>query len=86
MEDTANNNQERSFLSLYAQEVFEAAVCITIVQLVMDKQFDAFKLFKYSIMIGLMTYGLEKYNPDFKIGITQGITFTVGAQIMSKFA
>lgn len=85
MEQGDNRKEQRSFLSLYIQEVFEAAASIIIIQVAMDKEVEFHKVFTASLGIGFLTYVLEQYNPDFKSNVSQGITFTVGSQIMSRF-
>ena len=78
--------EEKTIIYAYLQEVFEAFVSILILQFAMGKSIDYSQIVKASFAIGVLTFLLEKYNPDFKSNITQGITFTVGSQIMTRFS
>ena len=51
----------------------------------MDKHVDLIKIVQASAAIGLITFILENYNTDFNSNIKQGITFSVGSQMMSTF-
>lgn len=73
------------YLKRYIQEVLEAFVAILIIKVATDKQLVYINILKGSIFIGILTLLLEEYNPDFKEQIRQGITFTVGSQMMSQF-
>jgi hypothetical protein len=70
---------------IYLHEVFEVFVSILIIRIAMDKQVDLQKIVQASAAIGLITFILENYNTDFKSNIKQGITFSVGSQMMSTF-
>ena len=85
MSGTDTKPIKRSYLSLYFQEVFEAFVAILIVRIAMEKPIQIITTIWYSMLIGFLTFILEQYNPDFKSNVSQGISFTVGSQLMSKF-
>jgi hypothetical protein len=72
-------------LTLYVQEVFEAMIAILVVRVAMEKEIHVRKMFVASCVIGLLTFVLEQYSPDFKSSVSQGISFSVGSQIISKF-
>lgn len=73
------------YLKRYIQEVLEAFVAILIIKIATDKQLLFNEILKGSIFVGILTLLLEEYNPEFKEQIRQGITFTVGSQVMSQF-
>ena len=75
----------RSLLLIYMHEFFEVFVSILIIRIAMDKSVDLTKIIQASAAIGLITFILENYNTDFKSNIKQGITFSVGSQMMSTF-
>lgn len=89
--DTANNNTNvikkniLDWILIYINEVFEAFVSILIIRVAIDKPIDIHKLLKASLAIGVVTSILENYNHDFQSNIKQGITFSVGAQMISHF-
>ena len=70
---------------IYIHEFFEVFVSILIIRLAMDKGVDMMKIVKASAAIGFLTFILENYNTDFNSNIKQGITFSVGSQMMSTF-
>jgi hypothetical protein len=75
----------RKMFVIYIHEFFEVFVSIIIIRIAMDKQVDIYKITQASAAIGLITFILENYNTDFKSNIKQGITFSVGSQMMSSF-
>jgi hypothetical protein len=75
----------RKMILIYIHEFFEVFVSILIIRLAMDKGVDMMKIVKASAVIGFLTFILENYNTDFNSNIKQGITFSVGSQMMSTF-
>jgi hypothetical protein len=75
----------KKWVWIYLHEFFEVFVSILIIRIAMDKQVDLQKIIQASAAIGLITFILENYNTDFKSNIKQGITFSVGSQMMSTF-
>ncbi len=75
----------KKMLLIYIHEFFEVFVSILIIRIAMDKQVDLMKIIQASAAIGLITFILENYNTDFKSNIKQGITFSVGSQMISTF-
>lgn len=75
----------KKMLLIYIHEFFEVFVSILIIRIAMDKQVDLMKIVQASAVIGFITFILENYNTNFKSGIKQGITFSVGSQMMSTF-
>ena len=70
----------------YIQEVFEAFISIMLIRYAMGKDLPMTALIKASLLIGLVTLLLEEYNPSFKENIVQGITFSVGSNLIGKFS
>ena len=68
----------------YLNEVLEALIAIIIIRVAMEKQLDMTIIIKESMLIGLFTFIIELYNPDLKSNISQGMSFTVGSQIMAR--
>lgn len=79
-------NKLVKFIKLYVHEVVEALVAIVVIRLAMEKDINWPKTIKASMLIGLLTYMIEQYSPDFKQNIRQGISFTVGSQLMAGIA
>lgn len=75
----------KKMISTYIHEFFEVFVSILIIRIAMDKAVDLTKIVQASAAIGLITFILENYNTDFNSNIKQGITFSVGSQMMSTF-
>lgn len=75
----------KKMLLIYIHEFFEVFVSILIIRIAMDKGVDLMKIAQASAAIGLVTFILENYNTDFNSNIKQGITFSVGSQMMSTF-
>lgn len=75
----------KKMLLIYIHEFFEVFVSILIIRIAMDKQVDLIKIVQASASIGFITFILENYNTDFKSNIKQGITFSVGSQMISTF-
>ena len=73
------------YLKRYIQEILEAFVAILIIKVATDKQIIYSHILKGSLFVGILTLLLEEYNPEFKEQIRQGITFTVGSQMMSQY-
>lgn len=72
----------------YFENVFEVFIGIIIIQVAMEKPIDLslIRLILFeSFIIGLICLLLQMYSGDFKSSITQGITFTVGAQLAARF-
>jgi len=68
----------------YLNEVLEALIAIVIIRVAMEKSIDVATVIKESMIIGVFTFILELYSPDLKSDVSQGISFTVGSQIMAR--
>jgi hypothetical protein len=75
----------RHWIVIYIHEFLEVFISILIIRIAMDKEVDMYRIIQASAAIGLITFILENYNSDFKSNIKQGITFSVGSQMMSSF-
>lgn len=75
----------KHWVVIYIHEFLEVFISILIIRIAMDKQIDMYKIIQASAAIGFITFILENYNSDFKSNIKQGITFSVGSQMMSSF-
>ena len=75
----------KKMLLIYIHEFFEVFVSILIIRIAMDKHVDLIKIVQASAAIGFITFILENYSTEFKSNIKQGITFSVGSQMMSTF-
>lgn len=73
------------YLKLYLREILEAFIAISVVRYIMEKELKLLDLLRASIIIGTVTFILENYSTDLKTNVTQGITFTVGNTLISKF-
>lgn len=69
----------------YLQEFSEVFISILIIRVAMEKEINIYKIVQASAFIGLITFFLENYNPNFNSNIKQGITFSVGSQMISTF-
>lgn len=78
--------EPKYYVKRYAQEVFEAFVSIMLIRYAMGKDIPMIPLVKASFAIGMVTLLLEEYNPSFKENIVQGITFSVGSNLIGKFS
>jgi hypothetical protein len=85
VEKVNKNWDVKKMISVYIHEFFEVFVSILIIRIAMDKHVDLIKIVQASAAIGLITFILENYNTDFNSNIKQGITFSVGSQMMSTF-
>lgn len=85
VEKVDKNWDVKKMISVYIHEFFEVFVSILIIRIAMDKHVDLIKIVQASAAIGLITFILENYNTDFNSNIKQGITFSVGSQMMSTF-
>jgi hypothetical protein len=68
----------------YAFEVLEAFVAILVIKIAMEKPIEMRTLLWESAVIGLLTFILESVDPQFNSSMRQGMTFTVGSQIMAR--
>jgi hypothetical protein len=84
-EETKSKWDIKKLLLIYIHEFFEVFVSILIIRIAMDKHVDLIKIVQASAAIGFITFILENYNTEFKSNIKQGITFSVGSQMMSTF-
>jgi hypothetical protein len=75
---------EPSFLQLYAIEVFQALVAILVIKIAMEKPIVIQTVVWESLLIGALTYVLEQYFPEYNSNIRQGISFSIGSQLMSR--
>ena len=83
--DRATKFDIKHWVVIYIHEFLEVFISILIIRIAMDKQIDMYKIIQASAAIGFITFILENYNSDFKSNIKQGITFSVGSQMMSSF-
>jgi uncharacterized membrane protein YjjP (DUF1212 family) len=81
-----SNSKQPNYIKLYLYECFEAFVAISILRLALEKPFNFPQVIKASLIIGVLTFLLEQYDPDFKQNVRQGITFTVGSQVVNAFS
>lgn len=68
----------------YLNEVLEAMIAIVIIRVAMEKTIEIATVIKESMIIGIFTFFLELYSPDLKTNVSQGISFTVGSQLMAR--
>lgn len=85
MENDKKQKDGMYYIKRYIQEVLEAFVAILIIKIATDKELIYINILKGSVFVGILTLLLEEYNPEFKEQIRQGITFTVGSQLMSQY-
>jgi hypothetical protein len=83
--NTQNKWDIKKMILTYIHEFFEVFVSILIIRMAMDKEVELTKVVKASAAIGLVTFILENYDTNFNSNIKQGITFSVGSQMMSTF-
>ena len=83
--DQASKFNIKHWVVIYIHEFLEVFISILIIRIAMDKQIDMYKIIQASAAIGFITFILENYNSEFKSNIKQGITFSVGSQMMSSF-
>jgi hypothetical protein len=69
---------------LYVYEFFEAFVSIVLIKVAMEKDLNMTSIVRGSAIIGLLTFILERYNPQYRSSVRDGITFTIGSQIISQ--
>lgn len=84
MENTEKKLPEKSFIELYVIEFFQAMIAIVVIKIAMEKPIDIVRVMWESALIGLLTYFLEQHFPDYNSNIRQGISFTIGSQLMSR--
>ena len=72
------------YIQMYLKEVFEVLVSIIIIRIAIEKEIDIYVVIKESLMIGVLTFLLEFYNPDLKHNVKNGITYTVGTQLIGR--
>jgi len=85
VDETKSKWDIKKMLLIYIHEFFEVFVSILIIRIAMDKHVDLMKIVQASASIGFITFILDNYNTDFKSNIKQGITLSVGSQMMSTF-
>ena len=81
-----NNNNIENFkkhLKHYINEFFEVFIALIIIKYAMDKTIKLKEIIPMSIGIGFVTFLLELYNPNIKNNVRNGMSFTVGTQLMS---
>ncbi len=83
--DLQKQKDIKDWILIYINEVFEAFISIVIIRVAIDKPIHFNKLIQASLAIGLVTFFLENYDQDFKSNIKEGITFSVGSQMISHF-
>ena len=84
-QETKSKWDIKKMLLIYIREFFEVFISILIIRIAMDKPVDLTKIVQASAFLGFITFTLENYNTDFKSNIKQGITLSVGSQMMSTF-
>jgi len=88
MSDKPNNKAEQSFpklfIKLYVIEFFQAFIAILVIKIAMDKPIEVGRIIWESVWIGLLTYILEQYFPEYNSNIRQGISLSIGTQLMSR--
>lgn len=73
----------KTLLHQFLNEVFEATICILIINVALNKGFDLEKIIQLAIGIGSITFILEYIHPDYNISLKQGISWSSGAALMS---
>jgi len=63
----------------YLEEVFEALVTVTTVNILIDKKIDFLKIIKGAVVIGIMSSVLDWYNPEYRTSLKSSIVSTVGS-------
>jgi hypothetical protein len=75
----------KKWIRVYINEVFQAFVSILIIRMALEREIDMKKIFKASIFLGVVTFILENYDSDFNTSIKQGMTFSVGTQMVATY-
>jgi hypothetical protein len=78
------NDEYLKHIKHYLNEVLEALIAIVIIRVAMEKPIEITTIIRESMIIGVFTFILELYSPDLKTNVSQGISFTVGSQIMAR--
>ena len=84
MVDTEKTLPEKSFIELYMIEFFQALIAILVIKIAMEKPVDIGRVMLESALIGMLTYFLEQHFPEYNSNIRQGMSFTIGSQLMSR--
>jgi hypothetical protein len=71
------------YIRRYIQEVFEAAIAVSIVIYLFKKPYDFNELVRMSLIIGAVTLVLEEYDHEHVVNLKQGILFTIGANLVT---
>ena len=67
------------------REVFEAMTGLIIYKMLTSKEpFDIGLILKTSLMIGLITTVLEKYNPSYSKSVKSGALVTIGGSLIKN--
>lgn len=85
VEESKKKNNIKMWIRIYINEVFQAFVSILIIRMALERELDMIKIFKASIFLGVITFILENYDSKFNTSIKQGMTFSVGTQMVSTF-
>ena len=83
-QETPDNPAKPGFIVLYLIEISQAFVAILIIKIAMEKPIRPKQLLLESMAIGALTYILEQYSPEYNASIRQGMTFSVGSQLMAR--
>jgi hypothetical protein len=67
----------------YLEECFEAFIAFVIYSLLTNNsKFELKKAIKVSLLVGLITFLLETYNPEIKKNIKTGMMGSIGSNLM----
>lgn len=64
----------------YLEECFEAFVAFVFYTLLTNNaKFDFYRAIRVSLIVGLLTFSLEIYKPDFKANVKSGMVASIGS-------
>ncbi len=79
----AEQKARRPLMVRYLKEVAEAFVYMTIILLMLDKEYSFTKVIRTSLVVGGLTTLIEAFDKDTHNNIKQGMTFTVGSNLIA---
>ena len=83
--DNEIENENFKILTIYIHECIEIFISILIIRIAMEKNINITEILKSSLLIGIVISILDLFSSDFKSNVKQGITYSVGSQIISTF-
>lgn len=75
----------KEYLSIYLHELLEATIAVIIIKYILNKSMTYKEMITIIFIIGTVTFILENYDQDYKSNISQGIKFTIGSAIITKY-